>query len=205
MRRNQPPGREPHGGGRTRQCGCPVRGGTRYESSPDYLWSRLSTRGTPVSAAFQKPARSISLQRNSCAPTTNIMERRLLEPAGAPLWIEVRQDGGPLPGELEHELAKQGVRPGKPCPRVIGGIVLLEGFVHEIGACGGIAQPAQALGDLGVAGAGEGAKHDRHGPDVVPADVWAADSVGGFPVKEVGVVLAQDEGAGAQVERILFV
>jgi len=112
------------------------------------------------------------------------------------------EKGGAVGSEFDDELAEKGVGPGEPGAGEAGGIVFLEGLVHEAGAGRGVAEPAKALANFGVAGGGDGAVGDGHGPDGVDALVGAADTFGGLAAAEVGVAVAEGEAASALVEQV---
>ena len=66
-------------------------------------------------------------------------------------------------------------------------------MVELAGAGVGLHQGLDAPFDLIVVLRCEGFHHDAHWPDVVVADVRAADSFSGLALEEVRVVLAPDE------------
>ena len=108
-------------------------------------------------------------------------------------------------GEVDDELAEEGVLPGEPGAGELAGVVLIEGFVHEAGAGVGLHQGLDAPLDLLVVLGREGLHHYAHRPDVVVADVWTTDSLAGLAFEEIRVVLAPDEPAGVLVDRIVDV
>ena len=108
-------------------------------------------------------------------------------------------------GEVDDELAEEGVLPGEPGAGELARIILIEGLVHKAGAGVGLHQGLDAPLDLLVVLGREGLHHYAHRPDVVVADVRTADSLAGLTFEEIRVVLAPNEPAGVLVDRIVHI
>ena len=107
--------------------------------------------------------------------------------------------------QVDDQLAEEGVLPGEPGAGELACVVLIEGFVHEAGAGVGLHQGLHAPFDLLVVLGRECLHHDAHRPDVVVADVRAADSLAGLAFEEIWIVIAPDKPAGVLVDRIVDV
>ena len=108
-------------------------------------------------------------------------------------------------GEVDYELTEEGVLPGEPGAGELARIILIKGLVHKAGAGVGLHQGLHAPFDLLVILRCKGLHHDAHWPDVVVADVRAADSLAGLAFEEIRIVLAPDKPAGVLVDRIVDV
>lgn len=108
-------------------------------------------------------------------------------------------------GEVDYELAEEGVLPGEPGAGELARIILIEGLVHKSCAGIGLHQCLDAPFDLLVVLGRECLHHYAHWPDVVVADVRTADSLAGLAFEEIRIVLAPDEPAGVLVDRIVDV
>lgn len=108
-------------------------------------------------------------------------------------------------GEVDDELAEEGVLPGEPGAGELARIILIEGLVHKAGAGVGLHQGLDAPLDLLVVLGCEGLHHDAHRPDVVVADVRAADSLAGLAFEEIWIVIAPDKPAGVLVDRVVHI
>lgn len=115
----------------------------------------------------------------------------------------MQQQMRPLRIHRHHQFPKQRIRPSKPRPSEPPHIVLVKRLVHEPGPGMARLEHRQAAQDLGVVRAGHRLHRQRDRPDHAQPAMRPADPAPRPAAEEKRVVLAQHEGAGGAVARIV--
>ena len=94
---------------------------------------------------------------------------------------------------LADEFSEEGVGPGEPRSRELGGVVFVVGLVDESGTGRGCFQHLDCVGNFSVGTARERVDSLGHGPDHVAADMGSANALTRGPAEEPWIAFAPDE------------